>query len=161
VALASCSALQWLLALSICPEGWREKKGARDRSSALPPTPGSGFPISSKLAQGSPVQPPTNIQGAGGSPHGQSSAGYVAGTCPLASRLAARLRGPLAGTAAGPRATPFFSCGTSEATSPSLDSDSSASLRMSFPSWGNRRGRSSEWAELGGGGLEGEELKAV
>lgn len=67
--------------------------------------------------------------------HSQSLVSYVANMCPLASRPAARLRGPSVEATPGPRAAPFLSSRCSWASSPSLESDSSMSLRMSFSIW--------------------------
>lgn len=91
---------------------------------------GVGPSLSPQLAQGPPAQLPQKSKALGAAPHSQSLASYVVDLCPLASHTAARLRGPSVG------AVPFFSCGRSWAASPSLESDSSASLRMSFSIWG-------------------------
>lgn len=104
---------------------WAEGRGWREIISP-PRTLGWGPLYLHRDGSGPPVQLPHESKALGAAPHSQSAAHYVADTCPLASRTAARLRGPSVGAA------PFFSRAHSWATSPSLESDSSTSLRTSF-----------------------------
>ncbi|VCW64864.1 unnamed protein product, partial [Gulo gulo] len=124
-------------ALSSCRrEGRAEGRGWRQITSPRPPHPrGEGHPSLQSWPQGhqsSRPQPNPQLWGTGGGPQGRAPASYVAGACPLASRPGIRLRGPSVGASPGLAAAPFFSGRCSGTASPSLESDSSTSLRTSF-----------------------------
>lgn len=88
----------------LCLVAQRDRGEGKDWRQIISPLAhlGSGFPVCRDGSGAASPATPQVSKVLGAAPHCQFSAGYVAGTCPLASRPAARLLGPSAGAAPGP-----------------------------------------------------------